>query len=354
MFIGMAIDNKKRKKALLLHYAGDEVFEIHDTLPDTGDDGDYDKTKSALEKYFKPQVNKEFEIFEFRRMKQYESETVDQFATRLRQKAENCEFSDRDSEIKSQIIQGCTSVSLRRKALKENPSLDEMLLAARTMEISTRQADKMDKPDTSTHEKTSAIKRRSAKPSGPKRDFNTRPKQNFQPKPSFQPHQKPNSACRNCGGTYPHANVCPAFGKRCNFCQKKNHFIAQCRKRKLNERNIKLVRDSDDEEEIQNEDYSFGINVLRIKRKSPRTALSINGHKTQLLVDTGSTINILNERVYSKMDVKPKLVKSDTKAYAYGQNEHLPIKGKFTATVETDQKITTGTFYVISGGYDSL
>ncbi len=32
----------------------------------------------------------------------------------------------------------------------------------------------------------------------------------------------------------------------------------------------------------------------------------------------------------------------------------MPIKVKFTATVETDKKITTGTFYVISGSYDSL
>ncbi len=99
---------------------------------------------------------------------------------------------------------------------------------------------------------------------------------------------------------------------------------------------------------------AFGVNVLRTKRKSPRTTLMIDGHKTQILVDTGSTINILNDSVVSKMKVKPKLIKTDTKAYAYGQKEHLPMKGKFTATVETDKKVTTGTFYVISGRYDSV
>ena len=32
LFVGMNIDSKKRKKALLLHYAGDEVFDIYETL----------------------------------------------------------------------------------------------------------------------------------------------------------------------------------------------------------------------------------------------------------------------------------------------------------------------------------
>ena len=31
MFTGLAIDSKKRKKALLLHYAGDDVFDIYET-----------------------------------------------------------------------------------------------------------------------------------------------------------------------------------------------------------------------------------------------------------------------------------------------------------------------------------
>ncbi len=46
MFVGMSVESKKRKKALRLHYAGDEVF-IHDTLPDTGGESDYDQTKRA-------------------------------------------------------------------------------------------------------------------------------------------------------------------------------------------------------------------------------------------------------------------------------------------------------------------
>lgn len=84
----MNIDSRKRRKALLLHYSRDEVFDIYQTLKNTGDENGYDETKTALTNYFKPQVNEEFEIFQFRQMKQTDAETVDDFATRLRQKAD--------------------------------------------------------------------------------------------------------------------------------------------------------------------------------------------------------------------------------------------------------------------------
>ena len=86
LFVGMNIESRKRRKALLLHYSGDDVFDTYQTLSDTGDENGYEETKAALTKYFKPQVNEEFEIFQFRQMKQLESETVDEFTTRLRKK----------------------------------------------------------------------------------------------------------------------------------------------------------------------------------------------------------------------------------------------------------------------------
>ena len=56
----------------------------------------------------------------------------------------------------------------------------------------------------------------------------------------------------------------------------------------------------------------------------------------------------------NKMKPTPKISKTDAKAYAYGQRQKLPIKGKFTASVETSKKIITSTFYIISGDYGSL
>lgn len=363
LFVAMNVDSNKRKKALLLHYAGDEVFEIHQTLPDTGNENDYAASKTALNGYFKPQLNTEFEVFEYRQMKQKDSETVDEFATRLRQKADHCNFDDNNKEIKSQIIQGCKSAKLRRKALQENLTLANLLLTARQMELANEQAGKMEKD---SYEETNTVKNKNKQI--PKQKVFKR-KQYGVPSGSKPVDSKKNVQCRNCGGSFPHKNgPCPAKGKFCNYCKKQNHFVVVCMKKKLKERRIKQIdveENSDSEgfesSSVPNQDcddngyaQSFGIKVNNVKIKQPRTHVSINGQRCKLLVDTGSSINVLSETLFSKMKMKPKLSKPDTHAYAYGQKQKLPIKGKFTGTVETPKKIATATFYVIEGKNDSL
>lgn len=67
-------------------------------------------------------------------------ETITEFHTRLQQLAVNCEFADKDAEIKSHIIRGCKSSSLRRKALREDSSLSAILDSAKAAELAESQA----------------------------------------------------------------------------------------------------------------------------------------------------------------------------------------------------------------------
>ena len=108
LLTGMNITAPKRKGALLLHYAGQAVDEILDTLPDTGGDNDYDTAVVKLNGYFSPQTNIAYEVFNVRQSKQNEDESLDSFHTRLRQLAKTYEFSDINKEIKEHIILTCT------------------------------------------------------------------------------------------------------------------------------------------------------------------------------------------------------------------------------------------------------
>jgi hypothetical protein len=120
----MNITNANRKKALLLHYAGEEVHDMFSTLtlaPHVGE-GDldlYKQASDALNDYFIPKRNKEY-VYKFRQSKQEQGESIDTYHTKLRKLAENCEFANVDDEIKSQIIQSCSSTRLRRRALRDN------------------------------------------------------------------------------------------------------------------------------------------------------------------------------------------------------------------------------------------
>ena len=94
-FVGFNVTNDNQKRALLLYYAGDEVTDIFDTLPDQGKT--YAEANKALTTHFCPdkEANVEFERFMFRKAAQQPNETVADFHVRLQKLASSCNFSDK-------------------------------------------------------------------------------------------------------------------------------------------------------------------------------------------------------------------------------------------------------------------
>ena len=91
MMIGLNIkDNLKRKRALLLHYAGEEINDIFETLPDTSEEKNYQAAIDALNTHFAHTANLEFLIYCFGQAKQQPNETLNTFHTRLQQLAMPC------------------------------------------------------------------------------------------------------------------------------------------------------------------------------------------------------------------------------------------------------------------------
>ena len=94
-----------RKRALLLHYAGEQVYEIFETFTDAqkgGDDEDGYKTlKASFTAYFEPRRNIDYERFMFRQAKQDQGETTDSYCKRLRRL---CEFANVEQELKGQVL----------------------------------------------------------------------------------------------------------------------------------------------------------------------------------------------------------------------------------------------------------
>ncbi|CAB3986353.1 Hypothetical predicted protein [Paramuricea clavata] len=136
----MNITDATQKRALLLHYAGPDVDDIFETLPDTGEDKDYKKAVECLNTYFVPKVNMVYEEYQFRQAKQRSNENLASYHTRLRRLAKHCGFADVDKEIRTQIVFSCTSHKLRLRALREDLSLTALLEAGRVAEITDRQA----------------------------------------------------------------------------------------------------------------------------------------------------------------------------------------------------------------------
>ena len=132
--VAMDIKDTTRRRSLLLHLAGPDVEKIFETIPDNGEEKDYDV---AATKYFARKKNIVYEIHLFRKAQQRQGETVDQFYTRLCQLAKTCEFADEKHEIKIQLIERCSSTRVRREALRGDAiTLDGLLKYGRSLELS--------------------------------------------------------------------------------------------------------------------------------------------------------------------------------------------------------------------------
>ena len=75
--------------------------EIFTTLTENGDATNYASAVEALNDYFVPQVNSAFARQTFHRIRQNPAETVQQFVTRLKKAAKDCDFApDTDKQIR--------------------------------------------------------------------------------------------------------------------------------------------------------------------------------------------------------------------------------------------------------------
>ncbi|XP_062571293.1 uncharacterized protein K02A2.6-like [Saccostrea cucullata] len=338
-----------RKRALLLHYVGERTYDIYEAQKGTTTP-DYSGTKKVLTDYFRPRKNTQMEIYNFRCYKQKEGQSLDEFLTELRKLSKNCEFADTDSEILSQIIQNCRSNQLRRRALREaDKTLDEIIQLGRAMEISDSQATAMERLDTASVNKV----------------FNKRPNRHHS-KPVKQRNHvskpKHKGQCWNCGGPFPHSDhPCPAKGQKCHDCHKVGHYRKMCRNKKPQK--VRLVNKEDNNQDYSDSDsdgYCYGVKLIGRTEsintvRGPYVTVNLNNKKLKLLADSGSSVNILDETDYEKIG-EPALHKGKThgKLVPYGVKDTIKVLGTCDVKIETPQKFTVCTFYVVKGRGGSL
>ena len=84
--------------------------------------------------------------------------------------------------------------------------------------------------------------------------------------------------------------------------------------------------------------------------------MKIEGVDVRMMIDSGASINILDERTLKRItgQRKVKLCKATTTIYAYGSTSSLPILGQFKGEIESKNKFTCAEFFVVKGMNGSL
>ena len=160
--------------------------------------------------------------------------------------------------------------------------------------------------------------------------------------------------CGRCGLKHD-PKKCPAFGKICSKCLKKNHFARAGRSEKVLAEKVNQVGDSSNEGDLDDE-YVKKITIGWMSTdtgKKTTVKLLLNGVKVQMAIDSGASANIINEGRFQKTQERSKerfqLEKSKVKLYGYASEAPIPIARKFNAMVETNKKAVPATFIVVKG-----
>ena len=84
--------------------------------------------------------------------------------------------------------------------------------------------------------------------------------------------------------------------------------------------------------------------------------MEIEGKQLSMMIDTGATVNLIDEATYNEIDqhrVK-QLKKTGNNIYSYGSTTPLPILGMTTSTIRTPSATTTAHLHVVKGNAGNL
>ena len=150
---------------------------------------------------------------------------------------------------------------------------------------------------------------------------------------------------RNCGGTYPHKDSCPARNKKCTSFDKLNHFAKVCRT--VPPDSVKRVTE---EEGTDDDDYVYAVG----EKTQPMCRLEIDGEYVEMMLDSGAPVNLIDvvkyERIY-KGKAKT-LEQAKRRIFSYGSPTPLPLLGHAEVTAKSSS--TLATLHVVKGSSGNL
>ena len=326
IFSGPLKDKPEEDKvSYLLLWIGEEGRQIYKTWPPfaegSGDEKKLEPHFKRFKAHVQPKLNPIFARYRFNNEIQG-SDTIDNFVTRLRIRAQDCEFKEKDNMIRDRIVFGCSSPRVREKLINEGDKLtmDKAIQVVQNFEYCQQQLSSM---TISSGTNVDAVNRRSY---GAKPPATGQPGASKQGQTGTRRNQKQkNDTCGNCGTVHA-KNKCPAYGKICHACGKKNHYIKMCRSSKtvheihepyeLYNRNLSgLNRDSSDKDYFIDTVDTVSASLVSSSPDRAFATLQIGPGRKSLSfkIDTGSAANILPYSHFSQLKVKHPLEASEQK-----------------------------------------
>ena len=291
----------------LLMYAGNDLEDLHDTIPDVikpenvTDDNwmNYARSKAKLSGYFSPITCNDFALFELMTLKPESHENISSYVTRLRQAATKCNFDAWSDEkmIKCVLISNMKDDTLRIKFLQKVHSLQEIVDFIRKREDATahnkiieeEKGSELRYSNTHRVEKDRKGKIESKEVQSDSRRYESKGrKKEYGRGKKGKDNIALRKACKYCGFKEHFGGEAPARGRECGVCKKTGHYASVCWKKK---QTMAVVREVSSEEKTDSDSDGYDtslIQVLRLDKSQTLMSIRTNGKIISWQPDTGT------------------------------------------------------------------
>ena len=274
---------------LFLHCPSDESLKVYNGFEFASDDNarTVQEIIDKFEDFIIGETNETYERFIFHQRVQQEGEEFDKFYTDLKTLVKTCNFCDDcvDSMLRDRIILGIRDSTTRTELLK-------------TRNLTLLKCYDMCKAAENAMQHVRAFK--------PEKDAVNK----LESRDGNYNARKPSAVkiCKFCGKAHTFgARHCPAYGKTCDKCKKKNHFASKCpdvpkdrrHKGKKKKRIHQVQHDEDDTSESEtsydSEEFINSVENKEIscKNKDVKCLLTTMGKDIAFQIDTGSSVNAI-------------------------------------------------------------
>ena len=359
----IGVKDKKQKLRLLLLWGGRQFRKFAKEAKVTTEGDTPDTLEQAITKIREQcgaHVNLSMAVFKLMHARQG-TKTVTEFARELEELAAQCQFDTKPytqaRAMKDAFIFGTSDDKLRQEALAKDFEYAHLMKAALGYEQSRRASGTIKQTSgeevrqvSYTQDEVDAIVARVT--AG--RYSNRRP----QAPKSGTP--QPTSKCRSCPPHYkPHGpGKCPAVGKTCVVCKRKNHFAGSSDCPASRQTTVKAVT-------VQHEDtYSYydsdqgpqplgyvevvNVSLLQDSLTENTISVTLNGVPLQLFVDSGCKKTLLPQSHY-----RPELGlvrPSPIRLRPYGTTQYLKVEGELPVIIQSMNGAKHNTkVYIVNG-----
>jgi len=324
---GLSDKSKKVQAYTLLNFAGSDALDKYESFH--FQEGEDKEDPAVLIKKFDeiclPERNVIMDRHAFNITMQKPDEGIQSYVATLRLLAKKCEFGELTDElVRDRIVCGIHNDAVRSQLLREKDL---------TLQSAIRICMLFERSEKGTKEL--------------KREAEVFAVQ----------HNK--RRCNNCGGEHDfERNKCPAFNKRCNSCNKWNHFAKCCRSKPQytggrmapsSEKNLHRVNAV--EGEFHQDDFLCESVDLSANKGEIFTSLTTNCNKQiKLKIDTGAKCNVMSLSTLQHIDSNAQIDQSHrVNLIAYG--------GHTIQTLGTVTLVLSGgklQFHIVDGNVKSL